>query len=127
MSITRLYVLYVYVYVLILGFHAAAAAANHTHGSAQLAAPTVAVSAGSAAVLNAAGTGVTTPSVSVAGYTNSHHQQQAAVAAALGGGHLAMQTASAHHAINPSIDATLSQAYSGIAQYTGRLTQLLSN
>lgn len=98
--------------VLILGLQAAAG--QHQTTATSLAGGTL----NAAAMFNGSGVGTPVAAASVAppaagGYASSHH--------ALGGGHFSLPTAAAPqaHSVNPAIEATLSQAYSGIAQYTG--------
>lgn len=105
-SISMFYVLR----VLISGFQAATG--QHQTTATSLAGGTL----NATALFN--GSGVGTPVASVtptaAAYASSHH--------ALGGGQFTLPTAAAGpqpHSVNPAIEATLSQAYSGIAQYTG--------
>lgn len=101
--------LYVHVCVLLSGLPAA---------PNQSQVPTTSMAGGSlnaAATAILSGSGLTNPvSVAAAGYN-------AAGGHALGGGHIALPATAQPHSLNPAIDATLSQAYSGIAQYTGTI------
>lgn len=98
-------------YVLILGLPAApsqpqAAATSMAGGTLNPAAASI-----------FSGSGLTNP-VSVAAAAAGYNA--AAGGHTLGGGHITLP-ATAPHSLNPAIDATLSQAYSGIAQYTGTI------